>query len=123
LLRKIVTVLVLVPLAAAIIALAVANRQTVTVSLDPFNTDQPAASLTLPLFGLVIALLIVGVLVGGAAAWLGQGKWRQTARRLQREVNDLRGELNLVKPESPALTNFPVVPEAPQRLKLRPPAR
>jgi uncharacterized integral membrane protein len=123
LLRKIVTVLVLVPLAAVIIAFAVANRQAVTVSLDPFNAEQPAASLTLPLFGLVIVLLIVGVLVGGMAAWRGQAKCRQTARRLQREVDELRGELNLVKADTPPVTNFPVLSEPPQRLKLRPPAR
>jgi hypothetical protein len=35
--RKIVTVVILVPLAAIIIAFAVANRQTITVSFDPFD--------------------------------------------------------------------------------------
>jgi hypothetical protein len=123
LLRKIVTVLVLVPLAAVIIAFAVANRQAVTVSLDPFNAEQPAAFFTLPLFGLVIMLLIAGVLVGGMAAWLGQARSRQTVRRLRREVNELRGELDLAKPDAQAASNFPVPTEPPQRLKLRPPAR
>jgi len=123
LLRKFVTALVVVPLAVAIIAFAVANRQIVTVSLDPFSAEQPAASLTLPLFVLIIVLVIVGVLVGGTAAWLGQGKWRRISRRLQREVGDLRSELNLIKPDAPAATNFPLVSEPPQRLKLRPPAR
>ena len=42
-LRKIVTVLVLVPLAIALIVFAVANREIVTVSLDPF--DAAAAGL------------------------------------------------------------------------------
>jgi hypothetical protein len=123
LLRKIVTVLVVVPLAAVIIAFAVANRQAVTVSLDPFNAEQPAASFTLPLFGLVIVLLIAGVLVGGMAAWLGQARSRQIVRGLRREVNELRGELDLAKPDTPAGANFPVLTEPPQRLKLRPPAR
>jgi uncharacterized integral membrane protein len=82
-----------VPLAVVIIALAVANRQIVTVSLDPFSAEHPAASVTLPLFGLIIVLLIVGVLIGGIAAWLGQGRWRRTVRRLEREAGALRTEV------------------------------
>jgi uncharacterized membrane protein len=66
--RKVVAAIILVPLAVVIIAFAVANRQIVTVSLDPFSSEHPAASLTLPLFALVIVLLVVGVLIGGIAA-------------------------------------------------------
>ena len=75
-LRRIVAAIVLVPLAVVIIAFAVANRRIVTVSFDPFSAGEPAASVTLPLFVLVILLLIVGVLIGGLASWLRQGKWR-----------------------------------------------
>ena len=46
--------------------------------------------MTLPLFVLIILLLIVGVLIGGAAAWLRQRQVAPTARRLEREVVDLR---------------------------------
>ena len=49
--RKIVTGLILVPLAIVIIAFAVANRQMVTVSFDPFSSASPAYAATLPLFG------------------------------------------------------------------------
>ena len=48
--RKIVTAIVVVPLAAVIIAFAVANRQTVMVSFDPFSSTSPAYAATLPLF-------------------------------------------------------------------------
>lgn len=119
-LRKIVAALILVPLAIVIVAFAVANRQTVTVSLDPFSSEHPAAAVTLPLFALVIVLLILGVLIGGMAAWLRQSKWRRRARQLQREVDALRGELNSLKHASePA--NIPSRINPPQRLKLRPP--
>ena len=37
--RKIVAALILVPLAILIVAFAVANRQAVTVSLDPFASE------------------------------------------------------------------------------------
>jgi uncharacterized integral membrane protein len=120
LLRKIVAALILVPLAVIIIAFAVANRQTVTVSLDPFSTDQPAAAVTLPLFVLIIALLILGVIIGGMAAWLRQSKWRRAARRLERELGDQRGEGDALK-RAPESANIPGQINPPQRLKLRPP--
>jgi uncharacterized integral membrane protein len=121
LLRKIIAVLLLVPLAVVIIAFAVANRQNVTLLLDPFSTSAPAASLTLPLFALVIAALIVGVIAGGLAAWLGQGKWRRGARRLEREANELRVKLAaFAEPREPSIVPRETTP--PPRLKLRPPA-
>ena len=40
--RKLVSALILVPLAIVLIAFAVANRDIVTVSLDPFDHADPA---------------------------------------------------------------------------------
>ena len=40
--RKIVTALILIPIAVGFAALAVANRQTVVISLDPFDHAAPA---------------------------------------------------------------------------------
>ena len=119
--RKIVAALILAPLAVVIIAFAVANRQIVTVSFDPFSADRPAASLTLPLFALIIVLLVIGVLVGGTAAWLRQAKWRRTARRLQREVADLRIEVDTMKRTASVLADSDPSGRAPERLQLRPP--
>ena len=122
--RKIIAAVILVPLGIIIIAFAVANRQIVTVSLDPFSAEHPAASLTLPLFALVIVLLVVGVLIGGIAAWLRQAKWRRTARRFEREIADLHIELETLKRTagmSPGGLNIPSAP--PERLQLRPPLR
>jgi uncharacterized integral membrane protein len=123
LLRKLVAVIVLVPLAVVIIAFAMANRHLVTVAFDPFNANDPAASVTLPLFALIIVLLIIGVLIGGAASWLRQGKWRSSARRLDRELRHLRDKLTAfegaaAKPAATAEQGSP-----PQRLRLKPPVR
>jgi uncharacterized integral membrane protein len=118
--RKIVAALILVPLAIVIIAFAVANRHIVTVSLDPFSSNPPAAAVTLPLFALIIVLLIIGVLIGGVAAWLRQSRWRRTARRLEREVSELRSEVASLRP-APGPAHFADV-DPPPRLKLRPPA-
>ena len=122
-LRKIVAALILVPLAVIIIAFAVANRQVVTVSFDPFSGSAPAASLTLPLFALVIVLLIIGVVIGGTAAWLRQGRWRRTARRLEREVDDLRMRLDMLQGAAAEPGIVPSEQAPPPRLKLRPPSR
>lgn len=120
-LRKIVAAIILVPLAVVIIAFAVANRQLVTVSFDPFGANEPAASLTLPLFALVILLLIIGVLIGGSASWLQQGKWRGSARRLERELHHLRGKLAALEGAAASPKVVPEEGNAPPRLRLKPP--
>ena len=119
--RKFVTALILIPLAIVLVVFAVANRQIVTVSFDPFNTAQPAFAATMPLFVLIIVLLIIGVMIGGAAAWLRQSKWRRTARRLDRDVRDLRDEVDGLK-RTEGSTNLPAPLERPPpRVRLRPP--
>jgi uncharacterized integral membrane protein len=122
-LRKIVAAVILIPLAIVIVAFAVANRQIVTVSLDPFSSEHPASSLTLPLFALIIVLLIAGVVIGGMAAWLRQAKWRRVARRLEREVEELRSEAASLRRSSGSVASVPEAGNPPERLQLRPPAR
>jgi uncharacterized integral membrane protein len=91
--RKFVTVAILIPLAIVIVMFAVANRETIAVSFDPFDTAHPAYALRLPLFVLIFVLVAVGVVVGGIAAWLRQHKWRTRARRAETEARELRDRL------------------------------
>jgi len=95
--RKIVTAVIVVPLAIVIIAFALANRQAVTVSFDPFSAASPAYAASLPLFVLIFILVIVGVLIGGIAAWIRQASWRRTARRLDADVRALHQELEAMR--------------------------
>jgi uncharacterized integral membrane protein len=92
--RKTVTALILGPLAILIIMFAMANREIVTVSFDPFDSMQPAFSLRLPLFILIFILVGAGVVIGGVAAWLKQHKWRSRARRAETDARDLRQQLD-----------------------------
>ena len=92
--RKIVTAFVLVPLAIVIVMFAVANREIITVSFDPFDSAKPAVAFRMPLFILIFVLVGVGVLIGGIAAWLRQHKWRVRARRAEADVRRLRTELD-----------------------------
>jgi uncharacterized integral membrane protein len=121
LLRKIVAAIVLVPLAIVIIAFAVANRGAVTISFDPFSGSDPAATVSLPLFGLMILLLIVGVLIGGMASWLRQGRWRGAARRFEREVVVLRGKVAALEAMAAGAPDIPQAGNQPDRLRLKPP--
>ena len=95
--RKIITGIIVVPLAVIIIVFAVANRQMVTVSFDPFSSTSPAYAASLPLFVLIFIILIFGVILGGIAAWLGQSSWRRTARRLDADVQALHEELETIR--------------------------
>ncbi|WP_407177683.1 lipopolysaccharide assembly protein LapA domain-containing protein [Bradyrhizobium sp. STM 3562] len=91
--RKFITYVIVIPLALIFIAFAVANRHFVTVSFDPFNSADPALAVSMPLFALIIAVAIVGVIAGGCATWLGQRHWRRAARRHEADARSLRAEL------------------------------
>jgi uncharacterized integral membrane protein len=122
-LRKIVAAIVLVPLAVIIVAFAVANRHEVTVSFDPFAAGDPATSVKTWLFLVAMLPLIAGVVIGGVAVWLRQGKWRGAARRFERELHQLRGKIAILEGTA---DKAPIIPEPanapPPRLRLRPPA-
>ena len=113
-LRKILTALILLPLAAVIVAFAVANRQAVTLSLDPFDAAHPAYAATLPLFVVIFIVLIVGVIIGGVAAWLRQSYWRRATRRLDNEVRTLHGEIDAMRTRFAASEPAPARREEPQ---------
>ena len=96
-LRKIVTVLILVPLALAIVMFAVANRAPVVIGFDPFGTQPPMFAFVAPLFLALLVALTAGVIVGGAAAWSRQSKWRRRARRLSADLKAARGETETLR--------------------------
>ena len=89
--RRFLFIVILVPLAIVMVILSVANRGVVTFSLDPFGGN--ALSLTGPLFVLLFVALLLGVVIGGIAAWLRQSRWRQAARVARAEVARLKGDL------------------------------
>jgi uncharacterized integral membrane protein len=122
--RRIVTALILLPLAIVVISFAVANRQSVVVSFDPFDQAHPALTRALPLYLLMLMLLIGGVVVGGSAAWIRQGKWRRAARRADAQARELRAEVDRLKRRlgPSALAAHPASADAAPRLMIPPPA-
>ena len=95
--RKIVTVLILLPVALAIVLFAVGNRAPVAIALDPFGGEPPMFSVSVPLFLLTLIVLILGVIVGGISAWLRQSRWRSRARRLAGELKASRAETDTLR--------------------------
>jgi uncharacterized integral membrane protein len=91
--RKFFTGLVLIPLGLIFIVFAVANRHLVTVSFDPFNSRDPSVAVTMPLFVVIIAVAIAGVVAGGSATWFRQRHWRRAARQHEADARQARAQL------------------------------
>ena len=101
--RKFFTALVVIPLGLIFVIFAVANRHLVTVSFDPFNSATPTVAVTLPLFVLIIAVAILGVVAGGMATWFRQRHWRRAARQSEADARRARAQLDGLR-ANPATT-------------------
>ena len=98
--RKFVNALVVIPLGIFFVIFAVANRHLVTVSFDPFNSATPTVAVKLPLFVVIIAFTMLGVLAGGLATWFRQGRWRRAARQSEAEVRQARSQMADLRAEA-----------------------
>jgi uncharacterized integral membrane protein len=91
-LRRIIWICLVFPAGVLLVALAVANRHTVRLILDPFAPDNPVLAVEAPLFLFLLGAVIAGLVLGGTVTWFGQGRWRRTARRRSAEAASLRRE-------------------------------
>jgi hypothetical protein len=86
--------LILLPLAVAILAVAEANRHSVSIYLDPFAGASPEGrQITLPLFALILIGIMIGVVFGSAVTYFEQGRHRRAARLARADADALRAEL------------------------------
>ena len=90
--------LVVLPLAVYSAFFAVKNRGSLTLDFDPVPY-----SLDLPIFAGVLGAILIGLIVGGVAAWLRQGKWRRETRKLRRDVRGLEAELEQIRAQAAAI--------------------
>jgi hypothetical protein len=97
--RKLVLALVVAPVGLVLIALAVVNRKPALLILDPLGGTEAGLSLEAPLFLLLLGSFAVGLIVGGIATWLGQGKWRRLAREETRQARDWRRQADRLEKE------------------------
>ncbi len=99
-LNRLLWIVLGIPVAVVTVALAIANTQRVRLVLDPFRPEAPVLTTPpIPLYGLLLGALILGVILGGVSTWMTQGRWRKTARaksqdamRWQQEADRLSRE-------------------------------
>jgi uncharacterized integral membrane protein len=81
-----------VVLAILVIGFAIANRQRVTLSINPLQPNSTFGSFELPLWLLFFFGIVVGIIVGWIACWFAQGKHRKRARDASAEISRLQSE-------------------------------
>jgi uncharacterized integral membrane protein len=91
-LRRVIWFVVGVPAAILLLTLAVINRHGVRLTLDPFRPDEPLISLVLPFYVYLFGMLLLGIVIGGAATWMTQARWRRAARRHGAEAQRWQAE-------------------------------
>jgi len=84
--------IVILPVAAILVAFAFANREVVTIYLDPLGGGA-LPTLEAPQFLVLLIAGAVGVVAGSGATWLGQGRHRRRARMAEAEADRLRYEV------------------------------
>ncbi len=109
--RKFLTALLVIPLGIFFVIFAVANRHLVTVSFDPFNSTTPTIAITLPLFAVIIAVAMLGVLAGGMATWFRQSRFRRAARQHEAEARQARTQLADLRSQTAGEQRFVALPK------------
>ncbi len=97
---------VLLPILAAVLALAVANGQSVTVHLNPFDSGDAVLRFDLPLYQLAFVIFLLGALVGGLVVWMSQMKHRRRGRARREAAAPFQGQAERPNPVAPATAGF-----------------
>lgn len=98
--RKFFSTVFAILLGLVFVTFAVANRHFVTVSFDPFHATDPSVAVSMPLFALIIAVAILGVIAGGVATWFGQRRWRRAARQHEADARTAKAQLTELRSQA-----------------------
>jgi hypothetical protein len=79
------------------VAFAVANRDDVRFIVDPLINKERAASVVAPLFVYLFIAFFAGLLLGAAAVWTGQRRWRKAADLSSKEATHWKREAETLK--------------------------
>jgi len=89
---RFVRIAIAVLIGFVMIALAVANRQTVLFSLDPFGGAEPFIALNLPLFLILFAGLLLGFIAGAMLTWMAERPHRRAAKQSRKVIEKMERE-------------------------------
>ena len=118
---KVLFWLLYLPLLVGVAAFGAANRHDVGINFEPLPFE-----LTAPVFVVVLASALAGLVVGGLSAWTSGRKWRKTTRMLRRhnalletEVTALRGKVGSSAAPLPKMPTNTLLPATIQRAQDR----
>lgn len=97
------TLILFIPLVTVAALFAVANRQDVTLNLDPFTRSE-SLSYVMPLYALAFMSLILGVILGGMTVALNR-RAAERRRLKTKEIGDAIVRIDSDKPAEPAQTH------------------
>lgn len=95
--KKLITLIILVPVGVVLVLLSVANRKPVTMALNPFDATDRVPAVSAPFFVYIFVAFILGLLFGSFFTWLSQRKHRKSARSNKREADVWRQEADKQK--------------------------
>lgn len=90
----------LAPIVLFFVLLALANRHTVTIRLDPLaGADSLLPTFDMPLFAVLFTGLLAGIIFGGVGTWMSQRKHRKNARQARASARKWQAEAELLNSE------------------------
>lgn len=109
-LKKIIRVVITIPIAIVLIMLSIANRGEVTLALNPFKPTDLLLSVTAPFFVYIFVSLMLGMAIGSVVTWLSQGRHRKRARQEAAESHKWHVEADRQKAKADNLANKMINP-------------
>lgn len=96
-LKRLIALLILVPIAIVVVWMAVTNRQPISIAFPPEIRGEPFFTFEVPLYMAFFATLLLGVFIGSFTTWFKQGKHRKAARVQKAEANKWHNEADKAK--------------------------
>lgn len=109
-LKKIIWVVFFIPVAIVLILLSIANRQVVTLALNPFEPADTLLSVSAPFFMFILIALMAGMILGSVLTWFKQGKHRSRARQVSVESDKWHTEADRQKSKADDLAKQLISP-------------
>lgn len=103
--KKIIRVVIFIPIAIVLILLSIANRQSVTLAFNPFDPRDQVLSVSAPFFVYLFIALMLGMIIGSMLTWFSQGKYRERARQTAAESQRWHSEADRQKAKADDLAN------------------